>query len=140
MNTILVLRGRANVGKSTTIRKLSHLLLNNGFVEIEPADYDEPYDFSAVFSKNNKKIGITSSGDTYDLVLEKLKKLVNNPCEVCICACRSRGRTNDAIFEFKDYSNLFIEKTIDETGNEKVRDNLNSQDALKLLGEINKFI
>lgn len=142
MNTIIALRGRGNSGKSTTIRLLYDLLLQNGYQIISSNLNTVGGDFVAVFSKNGKTIGVTSSGDTYDLVHDRLDELVNSNCNICLCACRTFDRvppgTNAAIIEFKNYSNQFIEKTIDD--NDTTQAGTNLSDARKLLSTINNIV
>ena len=136
MNTIIALRGRANSGKSTTIGLLFGLLGQNGY---QPEWRNTAgRDFIAVFTKNGQRIGVTSSGDTYDLVHDRLEELVNDNCSICVCACRTRGGTNEAIIEFTNYSNQFEKKMIDENGTTQATTNMN--DAKKILSIIDSMI
>lgn len=134
MNTIIALRGRGNSGKSSTIRMLYDLLLQNRYGLISSNFNATGGDYLAVFSKNGKFIGVTSSGDTYDLVHDNLEVLVNSNCTICVCACRTYDRippgTNAAIIEFTNYSNLFVDKTVD--GNEATQAATNRADAINL--------
>lgn len=142
MNTIIALRGRGNSGKSTTIRLLYDLLLQNGYQIISSNFNAASGDFIAVFSKNGKTVGVTSSGDTYNLVHDRLNELINSNCNICLCACRTYDRvppsTNAAIIEFINYSNQFIKKTIDDNDTTQARTNLN--DARRLLSTINNIV
>lgn len=137
MPTIIALRGIGNTGKSSTIRILYDLLLENGFQQVNYIDYGR--DFSAIFSNNGQLIGITSSGDTYDLVHGRLQDLVNENCSICVCACRTYDRvppgTNAAILEFENYENQFVEKTIDY--NDATQAATNTENAQQLLNCIN---
>ena len=107
MNTIIALRGKGNSGKSTTIRLLYDILLQDGFQLIQSNFQIEGGDFIAVYSKMSNLIGITSSGDTYDLVYDHLQNLLNSNCNICVSACRTFDRippgTNAAIIEFKNF-------------------------------------
>ncbi|MDX2189565.1 MAG: hypothetical protein SFY32_06860 [Bacteroidota bacterium] len=99
-------------------------------------------DFWSIFSQNGILIGITSSGDTYDLVHDNLKYFIDEGCIICVCACRTYDRippgTNAAIFEFTDYSNIFIEKTISANPENEVE--TNNIDAEKLLIQLNEIL
>lgn len=140
MKYIIALKGVGNSGKTTTIRILYNMMMGNGF-QIVHDDFLERKDFSAVFQKNGKKIGITSSGDTYDLVHKKLAKLVAEPCSICVCACRTFDRvppgTNAAIAEFTEYSAIIIEKTVD---NGPTQNDSNGTDAGILIARINALL
>lgn len=142
MKTIIALRGKGNSGKSTTIRILHGLLLLYGYQQNSSNLRVNGGDFTAIFSKNGRLIGITSSGDTYDLVHNHLQELVNANCEICVCACRTFDRvppgTNSAIIEFTNYRNHFVEKTFDN--NETTQDHTNMDNARTLLSLINSMI
>ena len=142
MKKIIALKGKGNSGKTTTIRKLYTKFIENKFEVVETNFNIAGGDFTAVFKINDKPIGMTSSGDTYDLVSGNLQKQVDANCEVCICACRSFDRskkgTNKAISKFEDYESEFIKKSV-ETNVDK-RDEVNSSDALKILNRINTLI
>ena len=142
MNTILALRGRGNIGKSTTIGILFQLLKNNGF-EVIMEDWfgHEKKEILAIISKNDKKIGISSRGDNGEEVSGNLNDLIkNNGCTICVTACRSYGKTNTAIFEYKEYAHKILEKEIDETGDTVIREKQNRNDAQRLIDEINKLV
>jgi hypothetical protein len=63
-------------------------------------------------------VGVTSSGDTYDLVHDRIQELINENCGIIVCACRTFDRvppgTNAAILEFTNYRNQFVQKTINQ--------------------------
>jgi hypothetical protein len=144
MKKIIALRGKGNSGKTKTIRTLHELLIEKGFevltTDIVPIDIRG--DFRAVFKYQGKLIGVTSSGDTFDLVIQNLTFLVSFECDVCICACRSFDRygqgTNAAVNSFDDYEPLFIEKTVEHE--ETQQPIVNQQDAKKLLHEVMQLI
>jgi hypothetical protein len=95
----------------------------------------------AVFTKNDKRIGISSLGDRGEDVRKQLNELINkNGCNICVTACRSRGGTHDAIFQFAEYADKFIEKTVDYTEDAVIQENTNQQDAQRLFEEIDKLI
>jgi hypothetical protein len=142
MNRIIALRGRGNSGKSTTIRLLYDLLLQNRYQLISSNFNVDGGDFISIFAKNGKLIGVTSSGDTYDLVHHRLQELINANCNLCVCACRTFDRvppgTNAAIIEFTDYENQFIEKTVED--NEATQRTSNESDAQILFSAIENLI
>lgn len=91
-------------------------------------------DFSDVFTDGKIKVGVTSAGDTYDLVLQRLTRLVGAGCDVCICACRTHGGTHTAIHSFRGYTYHFEQKTY-ATGS-AAQLAANSADANKLFSLI----
>lgn len=142
MNTIIGLRGKGGSGKTTTIGKLFELLKKNGY-EIESNSFIAiGTDFKAILFRNDIKIGISSWGDSYDLVFNALKELMDAGCTICVCACRSYDRlkkagTNAAITQFTNYENQFIRKTI---ANDTITiDDASSRDADILFAEVEKL-
>lgn len=117
MKKIIALRGRASSGKTSTIRLLPAFLLANGYSLID-GSMPPPTkgDFSAIFEKGEMKIGVTSAGDSHDLVHIPLKHFVDKGCDVCVCACRTCDRgprgTNLAVNSFPSYPPQFVDKTI----------------------------
>lgn len=141
MNMIIGLRGKGGSGKTTTIGKLFELLKKSGY-EIESSSFVAiGTDFKAILIKNNIKIGLSSWGDSYDLVFNALKKLMDDDCMICVCACRTYDRinpgTNAAITQFTDYKNKFIEKT--NANKTTTIDEASSRDADILFAEIEKL-
>lgn len=142
MNTIISLRGVGNSGKTTTIRLLPQMLAAAGYNVVNSNYSPLGGDFLAIYSKNNKLIGITSSGDTHDLVFDNLSTMVNQGCEICLCACRTYDRvppgTNAAIDSFTAYQRIDIGKTSVATpANEAAA---NAADAQRLFQEIDSRV
>lgn len=141
MNTIIGLRGKGGSGKTTTIGKLFELLKENGY-ETEMSSFVKiGIDFKAILIKNNIKIGLSSWGDSYDLVFNALKELMEDECMICVCACRTYDRinpgTNAAITQFTNYKYQFIQKTI--ANDVTSIDDASSRDADVLFAEIEKL-
>lgn len=144
MSTIIALKGRGGIGKTTTIWLLHDLMQANGFIVTQTTRNTAKgiHDFISVFTKNGETIGLTSWGDTHDLVLNRLTDLVNYGCTICVCACRSYDRVNPgthaAIHSFTAFLSVFIDKVIAQnTANELA---INTADATKILNEINALI
>ncbi|MBL0287631.1 MAG: hypothetical protein IPQ19_09580 [Bacteroidetes bacterium] len=67
--------------------------------------------------------------------------MVNANCNICVCASRTFDRIppgTNAIIEFTNYSNQFVEKTVDD--NDATQAATNMSDARKLLSIINGMI
>lgn len=132
---IIALRGKGNTGKSTTIRLLHGVLIQNGYQVVSTTFNPQGGDFRTLFSKNGKLIGITSSGDTYDLVHDNLHALINAGCTICVCACRTFDRgghgTNAAIDTFlPTYQKQYSDKTIAATPGQEQGANQNDCQTL----------
>jgi hypothetical protein len=112
MSKIIALMGRANSGKTTTISKfLPPILLSKGYVPLPGSLKHFGADYLEVYTKGSLILGITSSGDTYDLVNQRLADLVAAKCDTIVCACRTSGGTHTAIHGIPGYSSVFIQKT-----------------------------
>lgn len=111
MSRIIALKGRGNSGKTTTINLLPNILLANGYNRVAGMFQQNGGDFLDVFENGKQRVGVTSSGDSYDLVHDRLTDLVNAKCDVCVCACRTSGGTHTAIYDFTGYTSLFEPKT-----------------------------
>ncbi|HEX6981291.1 MAG TPA: abortive infection family protein [Balneolaceae bacterium] len=132
---IIALRGKSNIGKTTTIRNLYDIMLSDGFAQ-EPGSFGGRTDIYDIVTKNNVLIGITSSGDTEDVLNSRLEMFNERECGIVICACRTRGGTNEILDEYSDDIN-FIEKKIAEDG---TQEELNREDAELLLETVNELV
>ena len=142
---IFALRGKGDTGKSTTIRILHSILLDNGYSLVETNLPPVRGDFRSVFSKNNVLIGITSSGDTFDLVYDNLDYLIRFGCTICVCACRTYDRTyhgtNAAIDEFNNYEKEYIDKNFTERNASEAQQLLvNQNDAQRVFLSLNALV
>ncbi|EHQ29791.1 hypothetical protein [Mucilaginibacter paludis] len=111
MGKIIALKGRAESGKSTTIGMLPSILATNGYTLLAGSRKVYGKDFLEIYTKGKLKLGITSAGDSYDLVHDRLDTLVAAKCDDIICACRTYGGTHAAIATFTTYKILYIPKT-----------------------------
>lgn len=134
MKKIIALKGRGGSGKSTTIKILPNILLKNGYGQVPGKFKQHGFDILDIFEKSGVKVGITSSGDTFDLVSKRLDELTKAGCEICICACRTSDRkppgTIAATQSYPNYKAFYMDKTYasDQTTQAKV----NNSDANKL--------
>ena len=115
MNRIIALQGRGSSGKTTTINMLPAILRANGYRPVPGMYQPHGADFLDVYENGIIRLGVTSSGDTYDLVHDRLTDLINAGCTVCICACRTRDNvppgTIAAVNSFPGFTPTFIQKT-----------------------------
>ncbi len=115
MSRIIALRGRGGSGKTTTINMLPAILVLNGYHQVPVMYRQYGSDFLDMYENGQVIVGITSSGDTYDLVYERLTDLVNANCNVCICVCRTRDNVHPgtiaAVNCFPGYTATFVQKS-----------------------------
>jgi len=111
MRRIIALKGRGYSGKTTTINLLPNILRANGYISVAGMHQNYGRDFLDVFENGTQIVGVTSSGDSFDLVHDRLTDLVNAGCDVCVCACRTSGGTHTAISDFTGYVSHFEQKT-----------------------------
>ncbi len=133
MKTILALQGRGKTGKTTTIRLLRNKLIRRGFVSIYPL-FRNTNDFVDILQRGRVKVGVTTQGDLYRIIKTNLNILESYDCDVMICACRTKGRTINAVTEYKKYERTIIPKL---TGNTlRLRRRCNNIDAKYLLESV----
>lgn len=103
---VLALWGKPNNGKSETILKFVDLLIAHG-AEIESTKNSRfnAKDKWLVLKYKNKLIGITSRGDTRDLLEEDFNNF--KKCDICICATHTRGATVKFIEETYCSNNIY---------------------------------
>lgn len=115
MSRIIALQGRGNSGKTSTIRLLPDLLLAAGYWRVPGLAQDHGYDFLDVFENGVKRVGVTSCGDSFDAVHDRLTDLITAKCDECFCACRTRDNgihgTNAAVNSFPSHPPQFLQKT-----------------------------
>ena len=137
---IIALKGKGNSGKTTTIKLLPDILKENGFSQVPNKHKKFGSDFRDVFIKDGLIVGVTSSGDTYDLVTKRLSELIDDDCVICICACRTFDRSEKgtiaATKEFKEYETEYVKKTYEDDVNRQYE--VNKKDAKKLMDRILK--
>lgn len=131
---IIALQGRGDSGKTTTIKMLPDILIANGFKQVPNKNKNYGGDFLDIFVNGNKKVGITSSGDTFDLVNNRLTDLVKEKCDVCICACRTSDRkppgTIAATKNFSGYTTEYVAKSYANVTSGQLKANQNDSQRL----------
>ena len=139
MKKIIALRGMRGSGKTTTLKKLPAMLLQQGYSQEMFSDHGK--DFMAIYVKDGIKIGITSAGDVFKLLKDRLNILIkNNGCDICICACRSYDKkppgTIAATQSFSTHPPQYLEKTVIRNDSETEQEDANQTDAKRLFNLI----
>lgn len=146
---IIALQGKEKVGKTKTITRLVGLLLLEGAILRGTGRVgQEKMDRWYLLEYKNKKIGITTRGDSQKFLAEDFTNFKN--CYMCVCATHTiRGTVDfvksqaksDEIYWFTKMA-LKVENS-DFQGNqelEQMQDELNKQQAKYMLDLINKNI
>ena len=95
-NSLIALRGKSNVGKTTTIKKVYELLIKKYTkinIIVEPL---KTIDIRIIIEINGIKIGIESQGDQGhegSRLETSLKLFTENNCQIILCATRTKGAT-----------------------------------------------
>lgn len=94
MKSIICLYAPANSGKTRSFRRVDEILQSYG---AKATTLFDDYDFAREYIFRNKAIGVLSLGDPDSAQDEWLKKLVDDDCDIILCASRTRGSTCDAV-------------------------------------------
>lgn len=103
MGKIIALQGKGNTGKTTTINILESLLISQGYTQ-QGYYHRGGKEFTGVFQKGSKKVGLTSAGDNYRLLHPELVTLISSQCDVVVCACRTFDKSGKGtVFAVKSF-------------------------------------
>ncbi|MBO6516837.1 MAG: hypothetical protein JJ975_09840 [Bacteroidia bacterium] len=112
MRKIIVLRGKANTGKTTKINQIAQWIITNyqpaGEIDLDLSDLTK--DSKCVLVINNISIGIFSKGDVFWDVknIDSLLLEGGTPPDIIICSCRTRGKGYQHIVKNYNYSNGWL--------------------------------
>ncbi len=112
--TIIAIYGRANEGKSSSIKLVCQKLLRdfpNAVPPVEEIIYEG--DILIIITLGTIKVGFESQGDPNSRMLNEdtIRYLANEGCQIIICATRTEGKTVnkvDQIAEEFDYHTLWL--------------------------------
>ena len=94
----LVLWGRGNCGKTTTLKLLIDKLISSGAnTLLKQPLHTNGIDCCAVLEQNVKKIAVITAGDDEESINQLLDIINNYDCDVYVCASRSKGSTVDLL-------------------------------------------
>ena len=83
------MQGKANIGKTHTLRKVYEKLNSHEKTILEqPND-----DIYATIKMGDFLIGIATQGDPMSGLKERLNELMQKSCDIIVCASRSKGYT-----------------------------------------------
>jgi hypothetical protein len=84
--TLLVVKGGSNTGKSSSIKLAYEMLSGN---QVNSGEVDKKITYGKI------KIAFCSSGDTVDIIEKHIQE--HNDCDIIVTACRLFGSTPDYI-------------------------------------------
>lgn len=128
--TVFANWGSAGQGKSSTVKEIAKLILNNyPTATTDPVTIDYTYDIRVIITIGKIKIGVESQGDPNSRLFDSLKYFVKVNCDIIICSTRTSGSTVEAVNELYSkhgYDNVWV---TNYRSNEKNQDLLNEISA-----------
>lgn len=97
MKKIIVVKGKSEVGKTTSIKQIYQWIKTNYIVRNILPNTWTGADIKTIIEADNFRIGICSAGDYGDIVKSYLAEFEKYNCHLIICACRTKGETFHAI-------------------------------------------
>lgn len=96
---LIVLKGKKNTGKTTTINYVYNELRGNGYEEPNQDKFEnlKKGDFLAILEKEDIKLGINSQGDEVNQIQKYLRVLENEGCSRAICTLRDTIEENNLL-------------------------------------------
>lgn len=96
---LIVLKGKENTGKTTTINYVYNELRGNGYEEPDQDKFENlgKGDFLAILEKEDIKLGINSQGDEVNQIQKYLRVLENEGCSRAICTLRNTIEENNLL-------------------------------------------
>lgn len=152
MKVIFAVWNRSATGKSGTLRSLAQLLVRKypTSTVLIPNEFNiaqiSDRDFRFVIEINGKIIGIESQGDPNTGLERRLTELCAGiegefkPCDIIVCAGRTRGSTVRAIDKVAvDYGYSVVWSSTYQVGDEFSKDEANNLKAQHILEFLEKF-
>jgi hypothetical protein len=137
MKKVIALRGRSNVGKSSTIKQAYELLLAK-YPRAEKEHEIFRVDIRVVLTINGVKVGIESQGDPGSRLVESLRLFVKLGCKIIVCATRTKGKTVDAVNKLEpNYEIFWIEQIATKSADRK---SSNLGTAKRIVKEVENII
>lgn len=99
MADIIVLSGRMNSGKTTTMRRLWDRVRRLPDVIVRFESINPAEDFIAIIEINGRRIGFISDGDYLEIFADQFNEINRDNVDILICASRSRN-TENSVYNF----------------------------------------
>ena len=104
MKIIIDVFGAASIGKTSSIKAAYAKLSGKDFTELQGDDIYETIHISG------KLIGFASEGDPNSDQKENIKSLIDNGCDVIVCASRTKGETSRFVEEIANDNDYLLLK------------------------------
>lgn len=144
--TIIAIYGRANEGKSETIKLICQNIIRI-FPNAIPSEINIDYsgDILVTISIGKIKIGIESQGDPNSRMISEdtIKKLADitfdknlGNCDIIICATRTDGMTVKKVDEIADkynYNTLYLSSFWSPTLNQQVLNQIAAENVIEII-------
>lgn len=102
---IIAFTNKGNCGKTTTLKMLYGLLAADlDFSQFYFYKENDVGDISAMFEYKDKKLGLTTLGDSEKDLKRPFDEFKKENCDLIVCACRSRDTKNCANSYIKSQS------------------------------------
>lgn len=137
--TIIAIYGRAEEGKSTSIKLACRKLLRDFPNAVPPAvGVNDNGDILTVITLGNVKIGFESQGDPKSRMISEdtLRQLANQECQIIICATRTRSETVHKVDEIANdfgYHTLWLSSYWSPSLNHDVLNDQLSDQIIRLI-------
>lgn len=105
MKKVYVLYGKRDCGKTESLKMLIDILIADGYKVVDYKKYGTDDVWATLIDDDGTKIGITSCGDSQDILETVFENFTD--CERIVCAARSDGKTHDAIKSLTSEENIF---------------------------------
>lgn len=98
---LVALRGKGQVGKTTSLHNLNRLLLSEPHAKtVKFTKYGYKLDFATIIDYAGKRVGIVSRGDVAADLAGFIEDLESDRCHVIVCAARTKGEIEEVLASY----------------------------------------
>lgn len=133
---IIVLKGKSNTGKTTTLNLVYDIILQGGATPIgnkQTLGNPKQNDFEIIVEWKSKKIGFFTMGDYSTYLANAIYRYEKLDCDILICAISTntpKVKANEAL-NAPRFNTIVIDKQVSK--DKKVQTSLNQSDADKII-------
>jgi thymidylate kinase len=139
---VILIIGKRDSGKTTTINLLYRELISRGYIQKEakrPANENLRHDIVVALEWNGKKIGLISNGDAYVHAKESTEWLLGLKVDIIVGVTRSLNRGHSAYRFYQEFKAAGRIKIVHEErtkyATNEAQQNKNSQEVALLLAD-----
>jgi len=135
MSNIFALKGKANSGKTETVKTIFHNLQAKYPTATVNVLISNTVDIKVIMDINGTKVGIESQGDPHPRLKQSLSDFVNAKCDIIICTTRTRGMTVEWVNSYKKQYNIrFIQQSYVQSISQSVTNNATANQIISMTG------